>query len=134
VPVPEESLVVKKSVVPAVFLLAALAGCGGGDSDGQPAGEAGKPSYRVVKDGNRQITVEVDSAKALRAVFDDVRKKYTEDGGYFVSINCSTGATKSADNRLANGRFAVGSLGAAQTGLKSGTAEFEVNEGRTCPA
>ena len=49
-------------------------------------------------------------------------------------INCSTGATTAADNRLANGKFALGALGAAQVGLEEGGAEFEALDDRTCPA
>lgn len=38
------------------------------------------------------------------------------DGGYWVRINCTTGSQGEAPNRLANGHFAVGKLGVAQTG------------------
>jgi hypothetical protein len=67
-------------------------------------------------------------------VFEDIRRTHTSDGGYFVEINCSTGGTATLDNRLANGRFAVGVSGANQTGLAAGSAEFKVNQGNACPA
>lgn len=96
------------------------------------------PSYAVVQkdtEGNqRQIVVEVTSTKGLRAVFDDVIGGLNDDAGYFVHINCSTGGTAKMDNRLANGRYAVGNMGSATTGLEDGESEFEPNSGRTCPA
>lgn len=39
-----------------------------------------------------------------------------------------------SDNRLANGKKAVGTVGAASTGLADGQTEYEANKGRTCPA
>jgi hypothetical protein len=57
-----------------------------------------------------------------------------DEAGYFVYINCSTGGTAGADNRLANGRYAKGNIGVATTGLNDGDKEFEPVEGRDCPA
>lgn len=102
-----------------------------GDDDKAASGAA--PAYRIVSDQDRKVVVEVDKAESLRAVFDDVRSKYKGEGGYFVSLNCSSGGTAAADNRLANGKFANGALGAAQTGLKAGGVEFALVDGATCP-
>lgn len=107
---------------------------------GQPAAAAPQtvPPYKVVKTHagglSTDITVEVDSTAGLRAVFDDVRKKHQDDGGYFVIVNCATGGTKARDQRLANGRYAVGHEGEAATGLDDGKSEFEVLPDAECPA
>lgn len=113
----------------------ALAGCGGDNTtsaDNKPA-----PDYQIVKQdksGNqRLVSVKVDTTKNLKAVFDDVASKLTEEAGYLIEINCSTGAAKAADNRLANGKKAVGNMGAATTGLKDGATTFEKVAGATCP-
>ncbi|MFD5002209.1 hypothetical protein ACFWMV_04805 [Streptomyces mutabilis] len=108
----------------------------------EPAGEttpaAKPPAYEVVEqddEGNRRIVVvEVDSTKDLKGVFDAVREDLKDEAGYFVQINCSTGGTDTVDNRLANGRYAVGRMGSAATGLDEGSSDFELNEGRSCPA
>ncbi|MER7969119.1 hypothetical protein ABTX35_08985 [Streptomyces sp. NPDC096080] len=98
----------------------------------------GAPKYALVrqdKTGNkRTVVVEVATTARLRDVFDTVTARLTDEAGYYVMINCSTGGTKSADNRLANGQKAVGRLGEATTGLDDGHIEFSTNEGRTCPA
>ena len=131
-------------VAGAVLVLVALGGLAAAvtpdDEGGQPAAATSPtvPPYKVVRTFGKglstDITVEVDSAEGLRAVFDDVRKKHGDDGGYFVIINCSTGGTKRADNRLANGRYAVGREGEATTGLDDGGSEFEVLPDARCPA
>ncbi|MFE0808199.1 hypothetical protein ACFW34_12035 [Streptomyces sp. NPDC058848] len=104
----------------------------------EKAPAAKPPAYTVVEqevEGNRRIVVvEVDSTKNLRAVFDAVTKDLTDEAGYFVEINCSTGGTDKVDNRLANGRYAVGRMGSAATGLDEGGSDFSTNEGRSCPA
>ncbi|MEV8353183.1 hypothetical protein ACFVTT_34050 [Streptomyces niveus] len=116
-------------------LLLALTACGSED-DSKPASPP--PAYKVAEQdttGNvRNVTVEVESTKNLRAVFDDVIKDLDDEAGYHVLINCSTGGTGTSDNRLANGKYAVGNMGAAATGLEEGASEFTTNEGRTCPA
>ncbi|UIX33558.1 hypothetical protein [Streptomyces sp. GQFP] len=128
-----------RSTAAAVLLaaLAALTACSSGD-DSSSDKAADVPAYEITKQdtsGNqRTVTVEVKTTKGLRAVFDDVAGKLHEDAGYFVEINCATGGTASVDNRLANGRKAVGNIGAASTGLDDGKTEYEAQEGRTCPA
>jgi len=105
--------------------------------DGSDKPDAKEPAYKVVQQddsGNtRSVTVEVDSTKSLRSVFNAVTKDLDDEAGYWVQINCSTGGTKDVDNRLANGKYAVGRTGAATTGLKDGGTEFSTNAGRTCP-
>ncbi|AVH58393.1 MULTISPECIES: hypothetical protein [Streptomyces] len=119
----------------AVAALAALTACSSSDDD-KPA--ANVPAYKITQQddsGNqRNVSVEVTSTKDLRAVFDDVAAKLTDPAGYFVSINCATGGTGKVDNRLANGRKAVGNIGAASTGLDDGQTDYKANTGRTCPA
>lgn len=110
-----------------------LAGCGGGGD-----GDSGGPAYDVVDDdpdgGNQKsIIVEVDSTDDLEAVYDAVRDEYDEDGGYLVYLNCSSGGTAVSDNRLSNGKYAVGNIGAATTGLEDGGSTFELLDGATCP-
>jgi hypothetical protein len=125
----------------AVLIVGAALGSNDDSNDAKPApaksSAARTPAYKVVHQddsGNqRYVTVEVTSTKGLRAVFDDIAGKLTEDAGYFVEINCSTGGTKGADNRLANGRKAVGTIGKASMGLDDGQTEYEANKGRTCP-
>lgn len=112
--------------------LVAIAACGGGEGRGE-----GAASFAIVEEANRHIVVEVTAMPGndgLRRVFDAVRAKDRPDGGYFVSINCSTGGTEMVDNRLANGKFAVGRLGAAQTGLPEGGTEFKLLPEAKCPA
>lgn len=85
-------------------------------------------------EGNqRRIVVEVDTNTNLEAVFNDVIDDLTDDAGYIIQINCSTGGTDSVDNRLANGRYAIGGIGQASTGLTNGESEFELVDGATCP-
>ncbi|MGW1440297.1 hypothetical protein ACWD7M_34255 [Streptomyces griseus] len=120
----------------AAGLLLTLAACG---TEPEPDKTAGpKPAYKVTKqdtEGNkRNVEVEVDTTKDLRAVFDDVVRGLKDEAGYYVMINCSSGGTAAADNRLANGQYANGSMGAATTGLDDGTTEFDTNDGATCPA
>lgn len=124
------------TVLLALVIVAAIAGSDDTDSKDRE-GKVTPPAYTVVKQddsGNkRDIVVEVDHTTDLRAVFDDVTSNLTDEAGYYVMINCSTGGTAKVDNRLANGQHAIGNLGAATTGLDEGGSEFSVNEGRTCP-
>lgn len=112
------------------FLLLALSGC----ATNPPGPAASAPEYEVVSRADDQVIVEVASTDRLEAVFEDVKRSIDEDGGWFVTINCSTGATAGSDNRLANGRYAVGNIGAARTGLDEGESDFEAVSGRECPA
>lgn len=85
---------------------------------------------RVDRDG--YITLNVwgsYTASQLEAAFMDVRKRYIsikESGGWFVSIDCGKGMNAEGGGRLANGKFALDSLGAAQTGLSVNGFEFEM--------
>lgn len=67
------------------------------------------------------------AADQLPIVLETIQDRTTEIGGYFVQIRCD-----STDVVLANGKFAVGPLGAAQTGLSVGEREFEPRAGTTC--
>jgi len=93
---------------------------------------AGPPPYTVTRDQTRGPQRYLDAD--VRAVFDAVAAGLTDDGGYLIAINCATGGTAGADNRLANGRKAVGAKGAAATGLGAGEVQFEPVAGRSCPA
>ena len=122
-------------------LAAAVTPDDGGDGQPTAAAAPAVPAYKVVEARKKgmagYVTVEVKAMPpdgGLRAVFDDVRKRYPKDGGYFVTINCATGGTAKVDNRLANGRYAVGREGEAATGLDDGKAEFEVLPDAACPA
>jgi ABC-type glycerol-3-phosphate transport system substrate-binding protein len=114
--------------------LLTLTACGADTEEAKPMDA---PPYKVVQQdtsGNsRTVTVEVDSTDRLEDVFNAVANDLTEEAGYHILINCSSGGTAKADNRLANGRKAVGNMGQAATGLKDGETEFKANEGRTCP-
>jgi ABC-type oligopeptide transport system substrate-binding subunit len=129
---------VKRTTTAAAVLLAALAtltACSSSDSsDDKPAA----PPYKITRqdtDGTqRTIAVEVTSTKDLRGVFDTVADQLTEDAGYFIEINCATGGTGTSDNRLANGKKAVGSIGAAATGLDDGKTEYAEQPNAKCPA
>lgn len=113
----------------------AFTGCSSDSPSSQAKPSA--PPYKITAQNSRgmhtYVTVEVDSTKNLKAVFDAVRADLTDDAGYFVSINCSTGSTDTYEHRLANGKYAVGSKGAASTGLDEGGTEFETVKGATCP-
>lgn len=134
----------------AVLLAAGIAGCGSERSDNAPStaettaseataeSESATPEYRVVErpgaSGPAYLTVQVKDDENLRAVFDAVRDKFDDDDrGVFVSIDCATGGTESFGNRLANGKYANGALGAAQTGLDEGAVEFEEQPDASCP-
>jgi hypothetical protein len=101
----------------------------------KPAAKATR--YEAVKKGasgnKRSIVVEVDSTEGLRGVFNAVPKDLSEEAGYYIVINCSTGGTKDVDSRLANGQYAIGRVGQATTGLKGRGTEFSTNDGRRCP-
>lgn len=124
----------RTTLAAAGLLLATLTACG---TDTEEAKPVDAPPYKVVKQdtsGNkRDIEVQVDSTERLRDVFDAVASSLTEEAGYHIVINCSTGGTATVDNRLANGQKAVGTMGEVTTGLKAGEVEFSTNEGRTCP-
>jgi hypothetical protein len=133
--------IAKFGCLPVAIIVGIAIAMGGGDSDDSKADTkpaAKPPAYSVVKqdkDGNqRQVIVEVDTTKDLRAVFDAVTDDLKADAGYYVWINCSTGGTAKMDNRLANGRYAVGHMGSVVTGMDEGDTEFTTNDDRSCPA
>ncbi|WP_052583841.1 hypothetical protein [Saccharomonospora iraqiensis] len=95
------------------------------------------PDYTVTSQDTsgqqRTITIEVGSDEDLRAVFDDVVAGLDDEAGYYVRINCTTGGTGSADNRLANGRYALGGDAELVTGLRDGQTEFDTVDNASCP-
>ena len=127
----------------------ALCGCSGSGDSGRPASvltEAASsvaaaapssvPPYRLeARDDLFDVFVDrLYSDAELQQIVADLQSKYgARENGYFVRINCSTGGTSGADNRLANAKFAVGALGAARTGLAAGQLEFEPVAGSQCP-
>lgn len=125
-------------------LMTAVA-CSGTPDDGLPrrsGGEASSaaaatPPYRLEVTDKRYFDVYVDKlypAADLRRIVADLQQRHADqEDGYFVRINCSTGGTSGADNRLANAKFAVGPLGAARTGLDEGKVDFEIVDGAQCP-
>lgn len=138
----------------AVLAVAMLvAGCGGGDEARQRAldtlsarsstiSPVAAPPYRleVGELGGKpsDLAAYVDQlypADQLEAIVAELQQKYSDKpDGYFVRINCTSGGTTEVDNRLANGKFAVGPIGAARTGLDQGHHEFQTLLGKKCPA
>lgn len=95
------------------------------------------PAYTAVSQEGGDIVVEVDqvlTADQVEAIGADLRSKQTRETSYHVSINCSTGGSATSDNRLANVRFGIGTLGKARTGLDDGQFDVQMNQDRTCPA
>lgn len=103
-----------------------------------PSAETKVPAYKKTSgEKPSTIIVTVDTAvtqEDAEAIIADLQRTHIVDDGYFVLINCSTGGTEGLDNRLANGKFAVGAIGAARTGLDDGSSEVTLNAGRECPA
>ncbi|GHC44405.1 MULTISPECIES: hypothetical protein [Streptomyces rochei group] len=130
----------KRTTTAAVLLaaLAALTACtsSGDSNDDDQAAEKptakAAPAYEITKqdtEGNqRLVTVEVKTTDGMEQVFEDVAGKLKDDAGYFVEINCAPSGA-----RLANGKAAVGNIGAASTGLDEGKTEYEALPTATCP-
>lgn len=132
--------VIVLGAVAAVLALCVGVGIIGGvmsSSDDDAGKPASVPAYKVVSSKGGNIVVEVDqlpTKEQMTSIVTDLRGQQSKEAGYFVSINCSTGGTAKADNRLGNGRFGIGAAGEARTGLDDGVIDVQVNEGRTCPA
>lgn len=96
------------------------------------------PAYRL-EEGNKRTDLRVTigrlyTPREMFAIVEDLQVKYADrDDGYFVRINCSVGGTEHVDNRLANGKFAVGRIGAARTGLDDGDYELSIRPEAHCP-
>jgi hypothetical protein len=97
---------------------------------------APKPTYVLIRSdafgSARQVVVQVNTTANLRAVFDTVVSTLVVDAGYTIAINCATGGGAGVDNRLANGRYAKGTVGADQTGLTKNAEEFAAVPGAVC--
>ena len=93
------------------------------------------PDYVVELEGSTyRVTVEaLPTEREAGWITWELMQGQHEAGGYFVQVNCATGGTGSADNRLVNAKFAVGALGAAQTGLQEGRQETAMVDGAVCP-
>jgi len=94
--------------------------------------------YTLVEDTDRNYRALVDTAdsKSLNLAWQNIRKEFLAsypDGGYFVRFDCAIDDDpNTAANRLANAKVAVGTLGAAQTGLNKGQNEFRMNKNARC--
>ncbi|WP_203610380.1 hypothetical protein [Streptomyces sp. SID8111] len=126
---------VKRTTAAVLLALATLTACSSTDSssDSKPDKPAAVPAYKITQQDDsgtqRVVAVDVDSTKDMKTVFEDVAAKLKDDAGWFVEINCAEGGA-----RLANGKKAVGSTGAAATGLDDGATEFEALPDAECPA
>ncbi|MEV7863345.1 hypothetical protein AB0O86_32265 [Streptomyces hirsutus] len=102
------------------------------EPDAKPATAAKVPAYEITQQDDsgaqRVVMVEVKTTERMKTVFEAVAAKLTDDAGWFIEIDCADGG------RLANGKKAVGSTGAAATGLDDGQTEYEALPGATCPA
>ncbi|MDA0250712.1 MAG: hypothetical protein O3A42_07115 [Actinobacteria bacterium] len=132
--------------IAACTVVIAAVGCGGTQDAAperqkatatMPSTESAAPSYRLEVRDERYLDVFVDQlypAADLQGIVAELQGQFADrQGGYFVQINCSTGGTSGADNRLANAKFAVGSVGAASTGLPAGERSFKAVDGAQCP-
>ena len=82
------------------------------------------------------IRVEVDRTLTeveANSIMNVLMLDYPDPGGYFVSINCSTGGTDKVDHRLANGKIALGRTGQAKVGFVMDGQMVEMVKGATCP-
>lgn len=97
------------------------------------------PQYRL-QVGKKSSSLEVYVAKLptpseASAIVGDLQTKYADrEDGYFVTISCEESGKYESGNRLANGKFAVGSIGAARTGLEEGTSQITPVPDAQCPA
>lgn len=98
------------------------------DSPDEVTPDNGTVARHDTEGNQRRIVVEVETDDNLDAVFNDIIDDLTDDAGYYISINCSA-----SNNRLANGRYALGGIGQAATGLGDGESTFDRIEGATCP-
>lgn len=114
-------------------------------ADGTEAGTAtpedvgtAVPAYRL-QTGKKPSSLEVYVSKnptygEAQAIITDLQRKFEgKPDGYFVSINCTEGGTRDVDNRVANGKFAIGPIGAARTGLNQRRYELALVDGAKCP-
>jgi hypothetical protein len=127
------------AVIALIVIVGAFAGGEQDDTTAAsvPTTTAGLPPtaapYELREDG-RDLTMLVTTdntdelGAAFRALADTVVDSYP-DGGYFVQIDC---ALEGQSTRLGNGKIAVGSLGAAQTGLSAGQRDIDWLTGQNC--
>lgn len=94
------------------------------------------PMYVVRQDRDEYLTVLVarlPSQAQLENVLAEVKSDYgKDDGGYHVAFDCSPDMSPAAASRIANGKFAVGAIGAARTGLRIGGSEVVMLDNAAC--
>ena len=93
---------------------------------------------RVDRDGYATMNVNGTYTDAeLESAFNEVKRMYTstkKGDSWFIFIECGDSQTATGGARQANGKFALTSLGAAQTGLSKGGSEFEaLPDRKPCP-
>lgn len=125
----------RQMTIAAASVLAVLSVSACGSDEAAPDYES---SFSAAPSGGGDFTATVSFADPdkLEAVFKDVVSKNDgkDDGGYWVTIVCSTGGEPDAPNGLAHGQFGIGTIGQAQTGLGDGETRFELIDGAKCPA
>ncbi len=119
----------------------AVSACG---SSEKPSGQSSSPgtdvpTYRL-QIGEKPSTLnvyvtELPTSGEAALIVEDLQHQYADrDDGYFVQIYCEERGQFEAENRLFMGKFAVGSVGAARTGLPEGAKEIEPVRNAQCPA
>lgn len=94
------------------------------------------PDYSVTEQSEQSLDVWIDESITQRQaewIVWELAQEDRPDGAYFVQINCNAGNNDVADNRQANGKFAIGQRGAALSGLNAGAQEVELRADATCP-
>jgi len=132
-------------MLPLTLLAAGIAACSSAPETPAPATTTNTtiatapktPPYELLENG-RQLTalVRTDDTELLRLVYREISGRTIGTrpaGGYFLNIDCAiNNEPGKAANRLATAKIAVGTLGAAQTGLGPGKSTIDFNTGRTC--
>lgn len=133
-----------RNIVIAVgVILATLLVCGGfgaltgsteePEKSPQPTPDTPPAPYELIEDaGLLTMRVTTDHTGALGAAFRELARRvldtYPEDG-YFVQVDC---AIDGQNGRLGNGKIAVGTMGAARTGLPVDGQHIEWLTGKHC--
>lgn len=79
------------------------------------------------------IVAKLPTQRELENILAEIRSDYLgKDGGYHVAFNCSSEMEPTAASRIANGKFAIGRIGAARTGLSAGGSEVEMLTNPKC--
>jgi hypothetical protein len=104
-----------------------------------PAPPSATPMYVVTTDSPGRpeymtaIVAKMPTQSELENILAEIRIDYLQkDGGYHVAFDCSSEMEPTAASRIANGKFAVGRIGAARTGLSVGGSEVEMLTNPKC--